>query len=257
MDNRKDYWDTKYLEYWHARVSEAGQGRSAIIEGDSKTEDVSVYESIFSEHGLNPGNILDVGCAWGRMFPMYLERSLEVYGVDISTAMVHAAEETWHHENRVKAVKEAIAEQLPFPGGFFNNLVCLATYDATYQHQSLTEFLRVTKPEGRIYLSGKNTHYFQDDEQAYQAEIGARRKGHPNYFTDVPKLIQELTSQGHCVDYGYYFPRRGDFASMNFRSNYTTSFYEFLLVIKRGDGFLPIPELSSAFSHTFREKQES
>ena len=44
--------------------------------------------------------------------------------------------------------------------------------------------IRVTELGGRILITGKNDKYYADDEQAYIAEEAARKKGHPNYFTD-------------------------------------------------------------------------
>ena len=45
-DPRKAYWNEKYFEYWKSRVEEAGHGKSMIVEGDSNTEDDSVYQRV-------------------------------------------------------------------------------------------------------------------------------------------------------------------------------------------------------------------
>ena len=49
------------------------------------------------------GNILDVGCGWGRFFQMYIDKGLTVSAVDISIAMIQAAIEEWrdHPESAV------------------------------------------------------------------------------------------------------------------------------------------------------------
>jgi ubiquinone/menaquinone biosynthesis C-methylase UbiE len=166
---------------------------------------------------------------------------------------VDAARKDWAGKEGVIDIVETPAEHLPFPDQSFDNLACLATLDATYQNQAVTEFLRVTRPGARIYFTGKNDHYFADDQEAYLAEVGARGKNHPNFFTDTPRLIDLLRQQGHRVDAVYCFPRRGDFAAFNYVDNTGGRFYEYLLVITRGDRHADLPEFSDAYSKTFRE----
>ena len=256
-DVRKAYWNDKYLEYWKSRVDEAGQGKSKVINGDSNTEDDGVYQRVFDTHGFNQGSLLEVGCAWGRMFPIYLGFGLNVTGSDISQAMVEAARKEWQGKEGVNAVVETPAEHLPFCDEQFDNLACLATLDATYQNQAMTEFLRVTKPGARIIITGKNDHYFQDDEEAYHAEVGARRKNHPNFFTDCKRLVRLLTDQGHVIEAAYCFPRRGDFARFNYVTTMGERFYEYLLVISRGHSYAPLSEFSDSYSRTFHELENN
>ncbi len=251
-DDRKRYWNEQYLEYWRSRVNEAGVGKSKVISGDSNTEDDSVYESVFKAYGFNAGNLLEVGCAWGRMFPIYKQFGLEITGVDISKAMIDSAKENWQGDASIQQLKESSAEALPFTDSSFDNLACLAVLDATFQNQAISEFLRVTKPGARIYFTGKNDHYYPDDLEAYNAEVGARRKSHPNFFTDTKLLIQLLKEQGHTIDQFYFFPRRGDFATFTYEET-PERFYEYFLVMTRGDTYSDLPEISDAHSKTFKE----
>jgi len=252
-DPRKAYWNEKYVEYWRARVQEAGSGESAVVQGDTRTEDDQVYEQVFSTIPFVPGNLLDVGCAWWRMFPIYDAQGVQISGVDISPAMIDAARKQWVDNSAVHVLQESAAEKLPFENGSFDNLVCLATFDATYQHQAMTEFLRVTRPGARLYITGKNTHYHSDDKAALAAEVGARSKGHPNYFTRTDAMIAQLTEQGHELLTAYYFSRRGDFADMNYSSTPPERFYEYLLIFRLGDRFAPLSECSDLYSKTFYE----
>ena len=252
MDERKKYWDEQYMDYWRSRVNEAGVGKSNIIKEDSCTEDISIYKNIFDEYGLNKGNILDVGCAWGRMFNLFHKFDLDISGVDISTSMIKEAEKEWRGVDSIKTLKEAAAESLPFDDQFFDNLVCLAVFDATFQEQAITEFLRVTKPGAKIYLTGKNSNYFSSDAEAFAAEKGAREKGHPNYFTHTDNLLEQLTKQGHKIIGHYFFPKRGDFALFNHHSDISSPFYEYLLIVERGDSYEKLPIISDKYSSTFK-----
>lgn len=256
LQARKHYWDTKYLAYWKARVEEAGSGDSAVIAGDKKTEDDSVYERIFADNPFRPGSLLDVGCAWGRLFPLYLDAGLQVAGVDISAAMVAEARRCWSDQAAVLSIDEAVAEQLPFEACSFDNVVCIATFDATEQHLALAECLRVLKPGGLLMLTGKNSRYCVDDRPALEAERGARSKGHPNFFTDTPRLIADLQQCGHELRQGYYFARRGDFADFAYSDVLPAEFYEYCLIIHKGamavsvdqTGFAPF---ASPYSQTY------
>ncbi|MCO4781863.1 MAG: class I SAM-dependent methyltransferase [Candidatus Cloacimonetes bacterium] len=251
--NRKEYWNESYVKYWQSRVQEAGLGKSKVIEGDPNTEDDNIYSEIFSKTPFKRGKLLDVGCAWGRMFPLYIQNEMIIDGVDISSAMIQEARKLWKAEDQVASIQESEAEKIPFKDSHFENLCCLAVFDATYQDQAMSEFIRVTKPGGLIYLTGKNTNYHSDDEEAYAAEVGARAKGHPNFFTNVEKLIRDLEQDGHIIVANYYFPRRGDFAKFNFEDKFYDKFYEFFLVIEVSNKQTIFNNLSEKYSKTFKE----
>ena len=253
--DRKTYWNEKYVDYWRARVAESNQsgGVSKVIANDAKTEGDAVYEDVFRRLPFQPGSILDVGCAWGRMFGMFRAHGLAVSGVDISDAMIEQCREKWADTEGIEHIEVAEAEALPFADASFDNLTCLAVFDATYQHRALGEFLRVLRPDGMLYLTGKNTFYALDDQLAHDAEIGARSRGHPNYFTDVASMLEQLTARGHILVGTWYFRRRGDFAGLSFVETMPDAFYEYLLILRKdGDDDRPLVPLSDACSRTFR-----
>jgi len=250
-DPRKKYWNEKYVNYWRERVAEAGSGNSEIINGDARTSSDEVWTNLINGTKFQNGNILDVGCGWGRFFQMYIEKDLTVYGVDISTEMIIASSKKWYNHDKVKNIQEATAEGLPFEKEMFNNLICIGTFDATFQEKAINEFLRVTKPRGLIYFSGKNTKYHSNDKAALAAEVGARRKGHPNYFTRTNDLLSDLEKHGHKVVKSYYFERRGDLAAMNFKNSMPEYFYEYFIVIKCGKNVGTIGSHYDEHSETF------
>jgi ubiquinone/menaquinone biosynthesis C-methylase UbiE len=253
-DKREKYWNEQYLEYWRSRVQESGLGLSNIVSGDPNTEDNEIYDKIFSKNGFNAGNILDVGCAWGRMFDLYLKHSLKVFGIDISKAMIDAATGDWGNEKNVIDLRKSAAEKIPYKDDTFDNLACLAVFDATYQELSLVEYFRVVKPGGVIYLTGKNDNYFPDDRKALDAEKGARSKMHPNFFTNTALLMKYLKKQGYIIQDSYFFLYRGDFSSFKFETNIPDLFYEYMLVIKNTGVKSAMPNISSKFSKTFLKK---
>lgn len=253
--DRKQYWNENYYKYWKERVAESeSAGPSEIISDDTKTEPDDVYRGVFQTVQFAPGRLLDVGCAWGRMFPLYLEQGLEVSGADISAAMIEGAQSNWAGHEGIGQIVEADAEELPFPDAHFDNVACIAVFDATRQNESLTEFFRVLKPGGRLYLTGKNTRYQTDDEMALAAEAGARSKGHPNFFTDYPDMVRQIEMAGHRMVKKWFFLRRGDFFDFVQVTEEPDFFYDWFIIIERRDGpaeqtFLPF---SDEVSQTFR-----
>ena len=256
-DPRESYWNESYANYWQKRVNESSEnGPSTINKGDSKTEGDWVYRKLFQDNIFNPGSILDVGCAWGRMFYIYLEYGLSIRGIDISETMVNKANSTYINEPKVLRIEKGIAEKLPYQDNQFDNLVCLAVFDATYQNKALSEFIRVIKPGGKVYLTGKSTRYSKDDDLALKAEIGARKKKHPNYFTDVSKMLKILNSNHIKILSNYYFKKRGDFATYTYSRDNHDPFYEWLIIFQKTTKTenREIESFSCKYSETFKNK---
>jgi ubiquinone/menaquinone biosynthesis C-methylase UbiE len=255
IDRRKQYWNENYYRYWMSRVDESNDKsiESKIISKDFVTNGINIYDQFFTKNSLNQGNVLDVGCGWGRIFPLLLDRGLDIFGIDISSFMISKSKKKWKTRNKVKLLIEGVAEDTHFQDSFFDNLLCLATFDATYQAEALSEFLRITKPGGMIYLSGKNYCYYDNDKAALAAEIGASNKGHPNFFTDVKKMITILNKERHEIIGEYYFPYRGDFAKLKYTTNIPEFFYEYFIVIRRGSSQSNIENISFNHSLTYEK----
>jgi len=233
-DKRKKYWDGEYYEYWKKRVEEANDhsiGTSKVIETDTKTLGNRIYEWLIYQSRIGNGKILDVGCSWGRLFEIFSENNLSIYAIDISRKMVEEAKK--NKGDRVVEVKEAEAENIPYSSNTFDYVACFATFDATHQTEALSEMMRVLKMNGKLLLTGKNRNYCEDDKLAMQAEKGARKKGHPNFFTDVNDLKKQLIEKGHKVISEYYFVRRGDFTELEFLARMPPRFYEYFFVIQK------------------------
>lgn len=58
-------------------------------------------------------------------------------------------------------------------------------------------------------LTGKNINYCDDDIEAYVAEVNARKKKHPNSFTDILKLEELLKIRGFSLKGHWHSVYRG------------------------------------------------
>lgn len=253
MDSRETYWNRDCRDYWKRRVAESGGQESNDVPGHSTTEEVAFYEEVPDFWRPKFGSVLDVGCAWGRMFPLLLGRGLRVSGVHISREMLSEAESSWTGTSGIVALRHAVAEKLPFDDATCDNLFFFATFDATDQKAALGEMIRVIRPGGQIHLTGKNTRYWHDDKRAKEAEVKARQKGHPNFFTDSWKLSRKLTSLGHRLIGQKFFEYRGHFSGRGFTTSWPGKFYEYLFVIQRRENYAKFAPFSSEVSETYTE----
>ncbi len=257
IDPRQNYWDNSYIDYWKKRVNEAGKKESNVIKNDSTTVDSSFYEEILDSLNLEQGKILDVGCAWGRMFDIFIQRNLKVTGIDISTDMIKNAKKNWSNNRNIEDIIHCVAEELPFNANTFEIIFCVATFDATYQHKALSEFIRVAKPGGFIIFSGKNSSYLEEDIPALEAEEGARKKGHPNFFTDTNNMINQLESLDHTIHKGYFFKMRSHFARKKYTNKKPAKFYMYNYIInksksKNNNENIILKPFSNNFSNTWK-----
>lgn len=256
-DSRQQYWNSKYTEYWQQRVAESSNERSEIVSGDSVTpSEISWYHHL-SKVPFKSGNILDIGCGWGRFFNYFEQNNLRISGIDISSSMIEKANEKFLSQEFIESLDVGIAEDLPYESNTFDNVCCLATFDATYQNKSLSEFLRVLKPGGNLYLSGKNYMYHDNDNEALVAENNARLKGHPNFFTNLTSLIQLCEILQINTIYSAFFDLRGDFSRVKYSLSKPMLFYEYFIVMTPTSEMstsLHLPSISCDYSDTFVRK---
>lgn len=254
-DPREKYWNEDYVRYWRARVDEANKdlsSRSEIVEGDTRTSsDAKYIEAIMLLGITEKDRVLEIGCGFGRSLPELCKNALEVSAVDISQEMINIAKDACPQDNVSFHVSPS--ESLPFADGSFDSVVCFAAFDAMYQAEALVEINRVSKVGAKILVTGKNDNYFDDDSDAMAAEIGARSKGHPNYFTDVAALTADMEKAGFGVLAERYYLRRGDFSAGFYLESRPEQFYEYLFVLGKigANSTGQIWKISSECSRTF------
>lgn len=233
-NSRINYWNKDYLDYWRRRVDETHSPSvgSELVENDTKTSLDGFYHSCIDQLNIKSSDaVLELGCGYGRSLPKLLALSNRITAVDISDEMIKASSAM----PGVEKVQFVVApsEDLPLPSDFFNKIICFAAFDAMYQIEALKEMHRVSKFGAKILVTGKNIRYFPDDNLALQAELAARKKGHPNFFTDVQQLIRDLDHFGFKLIENLFFERRGDFGLKWTNNQNPDFFYEYLLVVEK------------------------
>ncbi len=255
--DRKEYWNQEYTKYWKAATTEANsEGAVSHIkkttEGDYKTpgEEVMIrfFETLQYE---KTDRLLDYGCGFGRFYPFFGTRT-DYYGIDISQSMIDECVRRFPESAGKFTVAEG--EELPFADNYFDKIICFGVFDACYQESALSQMLRVCRTGGTILITGKNTRYHANDEQAHIAEEAARGKGHPNYFTDLSNMEEQLKPYVTFKQRRYY-AYRGDFANDCYTDVMPERFYEWALVLeKKRHASAAFEPFADAYSDTWRAK---
>lgn len=256
---RRDYWNEKYRDYWMQRVAESNtthESLSQLNKNDKLTASDAVYLDTIQCLEISPGaTVLEMGCGFGRSIPYLQSIAGRLQAIDISEAMIQSAREKYGHCKNVEFhVSEA--ERTPFADQTFDQIVCFGVFDAVFQSETLVEMNRITRTGGRILITGKNNNYFDDDEEATIAEIRAREKKHPNFFTDVATLLEKQGSFGYRAVKSRYFLRRGDLSASRFQQTPPKQFYEYLLIFEK-ENYISRPvdfAVSDAYSLTWRRR---
>ncbi len=253
--DRKAYWNETYVAYWRNKVEASNDVNAKdVTQGDSKTtSDVEVYH-LFERIPYVDGNkLLDFGCGFGRFYEFFQGKRQEYYGVDISQAMID--EFKLRYPEVIDTLFVAEGECLPFKDEMFSTIVCQGVFDACYQEKALSEMLRVCTQGGYIILTGKNTNYFIDDEKALIAERNARRKGHPNYFSDVHAMKNQLVSCNVGIVFESYCLRREDMETGRKVEKEPEKFYAWELILekKEHNSQFEFTRFSDEYSNTWEK----
>lgn len=258
--DRKEYWNEKYMNYFKELIEDANQeGEITTIKkesaGDYKTPGEKVLIDFFELlKSKETDRLLDYGCGTGRFYPYFSARS-DYYGIDISQAMIKECQKAFPQAKNRFVVAEG--EELPFADCFFNKLICYGVFDACYQEDALAEMIRVCNVGGNILISGKNINYFSDDEQALIAEEAARKKQHPNYFTDIRTMLDQLKGVAEAIE-TRYFLYRGDFAQGKYVADMPEHFYEWAVILRKTTACnaIAFEQFSDAYSNTWRKRRQ-
>jgi ubiquinone/menaquinone biosynthesis C-methylase UbiE len=258
-DNRANYWNEEYFEYWKDRVSEANkhEGLSKVVSGDQPLPDDIIYIDAVAQLQVDKDHVvLELGCGYGRSLPFLSGLCRKLYAVDISQSMIDGAKEMCQSFDNINYLVSA-AENIKVESGEVDHISCFAVFDALYQKDALIEINRLLTVGGKILLTGKNDNYMDDDKAALDAEVGARGKSHPNYFTDFCGLVSQLANFGFKLNLQKYFIRRGDFAKSESVEQMPAQFYEYLVVLEKIGPVVDVTNIAVAsdYSKTFKRAQ--
>ncbi|MCM1216997.1 MAG: class I SAM-dependent methyltransferase [Lachnospiraceae bacterium] len=257
--NNKEYWNN-YVTYWENRVKETNEAK----EVKDRTNDDFILETYFQSLNVNGmDTFLDFGCGSGRLYPIYRksipDENGKYFGLDISGVSLEHAEKMNKGLKVGDNLKEFDGMRIPFENNAFDKIICFGVFDACNQEVIVQELLRVAKNRGGVLLlTGKNNRYFADDEAAMIAEMNARKKGHPNYFTDVYNLTLQLQQHNARIIETYYFLRRGDFPKNRAVYEMPKIFYEWAYLIEKTEEYkdFEYQKFSDKYSLTFQMNKE-
>lgn len=220
-----NYWDNK-VEYFKKNEG-WNTGRADIPKGDVITELIELLE-------IQPGElILDVGCGYGRLFSLYIQRKTKIYGIDVSPRMIEEARKIFGEYENIE-LRVMNAESLDFRDNMFDKIICYGTFDGLLcQNEALEEMSRVLKPGKLLLLSGKHKPYHQDDDEAKIAEKKASEVNHPNCFTNWDVFKNDLKKNGLTIKHNLFYERRNDMAVNKYQTDILNAFYEFVVVLEK------------------------
>ena len=132
------------------------------------------------------GKVMDVACGTGTNF-RYLPASAEIVGIDVSPAMLAAAESQLDALGRDGTLREMDAQDLAFPDDSFDTVISsLSTCTFPDPVAALREMERVCKPSGSIRLVehgrsdvGLLARFQEWREEAHYQKMGCRHTQEP------------------------------------------------------------------------------
>lgn len=249
MDEKFEF-DQKYHEYWGNAINKSLDG--TVIPG---LDVCNHYVNILS---VKPDDrLLDLGCSYGRLYPVFANYTKHVFGVDVDLQVVNEAIKKPY----VIAIVGQ-AEKLAFPSNFFDQIVAWGVFDIVDQIECLKEANRILKVGGKFLFTAKGARYPESDSLAFIAERNAKLKNFPNRFVDLELLTQALPLLGFFMEQKFHFSKRGDLGLNQPLSDQgeiqTNSCYEFAAILRKvsepsGAG---VEEWWNEFSVTARNKAE-
>src|SRR5215216_5535106 len=141
-------------------VSEETERLKRVWEKEAPTYDrrMGFFERVLFGDGREwvcsqaSGKVLEVAVGTGRNFPFYPE-GVRLIGIDLSPAMLEIARKRAEELGVDADLREANAQQLPFPDASFDTVVCtLSLCNIPDDRRALAEMKRVLRPGGRLLL---------------------------------------------------------------------------------------------------------
>jgi ubiquinone/menaquinone biosynthesis C-methylase UbiE len=141
-------------------VSEETERLKRIYEKQAPRYDRSIafWEKVLFRDGRQwvcsraQGEVLEVAIGTGRNLTFY-PAGVRLTGIDISPAMLERARQRASELGMEVDLREGDAQDLPFPGGSFDTVVCtLSLCNVPDDRRAVAEMKRVLRPGGRLLL---------------------------------------------------------------------------------------------------------
>lgn len=135
--------------------------------------------------GSKNSNVLDIGCGTGAGTNILAKNFKKVYGVDISSDAIEYSKKYWKKKNISFIVGSGT--DIQFPANSFDIVAAFEVFEHIKDwKQFLSELKRVTKKNGRIYISTPNKdihspgrkkpinpyHFFEMTEKEFKKALG-------------------------------------------------------------------------------------
>ena len=163
--------------------------------------------------------LLDVGCGTGFILSLAHSCFEEVYGIDITPAMLDIAASK-HREQKVKNVKliQASSDELPFPDSYFD---VVTAYGFLHHLQDLlptfSEVYRVLKNGGIFYTDEDPNYYFWKSMKSLPSDgigiselLETERKSVCNMVENVQAIV-EKGLDSNTITMAEYLKTQGGF----------------------------------------------
>lgn len=164
--------------------------------------------------GPRPGKkILDVGCAWGYSAMKLSLMGVEAYGVDIDEKTLEFGEKIAEYNGYEVKLRYANAKALPFSDDFFDEVICVDTFEHVPPEDrlvALKEMRRVVKRGGKIIVSTPNPEGIAEMGKAifgrfipFRKVFSASYRSHPRSYTfeTGDKMVDILVTEKDIKKY--------------------------------------------------------
>lgn len=124
---------------------------------------------------VRDGTVLDIGCGTGGGSNILAQRFRKVYGVDISSDAIAYGKKYWKRKNISFLVGSGT--DIPFPANAFDVVAAFEVFEHIKEWEEfLAELRRVTKPNGKVYISTPNKDIYSP---------GTKKPINPHHFFEM------------------------------------------------------------------------
>jgi ubiquinone/menaquinone biosynthesis C-methylase UbiE len=98
------------------------------------------------------GNVLEIGFGPGHLQASLIVKNISTFGLDESAQMVRQATKRLQKKGASNHLVRGYAQNIPFPGEIFNNVVATFPAEYIFEPRTLNEIRRVLLPAGQLVI---------------------------------------------------------------------------------------------------------